>query len=100
MAFTVLTVVVSTAARSVVRVDVAFTRATSGAVARFTFGNEDDAAAGVTALFKRELESPADDTRDPGVVFDVGNSSCATAITMSERNRARKKRLSIQGTGS
>ena len=29
-----------------------------------------------------------------------GNSSWETAIAMSERNRARKKRLSIQGTGS
>jgi hypothetical protein len=29
-----------------------------------------------------------------------GNSSCETAIAMSDKNRARKKRLSIQGTGS
>jgi hypothetical protein len=29
-----------------------------------------------------------------------GNNSCDRAITISERNRARKKRLSIQGTGS
>jgi len=29
-----------------------------------------------------------------------GNSSWETAMTMSERNKARKKRLSIQGTGS
>jgi len=29
-----------------------------------------------------------------------GNSSWETAITMSERNKAKKKRLSIQGTGS
>jgi len=32
--------------------------------------------------------------------FGGGNSSCETAMTMSERNKARKKRLSIQGTGS
>jgi hypothetical protein len=32
--------------------------------------------------------------------FDGGNSSCETAIAISERKRARKKRLSIQGTGS
>jgi hypothetical protein len=29
-----------------------------------------------------------------------GKRSCETAITISERKRARKKRLSIQGTGS
>ena len=32
--------------------------------------------------------------------FAGGKSSCETAIAISERNRARKKRLSIQGTGS
>jgi hypothetical protein len=32
--------------------------------------------------------------------FGGGNSSWEIAITMSDRNRARKKRLSIQGTGS
>ena len=35
-----------------------------------------------------------------GVALAGGKSSCETAIAMSERNRARKKRLSIQGTGS
>jgi len=35
-----------------------------------------------------------------GAGFGGGNSSCETAMTTSERNRARKKRLSIQGTGS
>ena len=29
-----------------------------------------------------------------------GNNSCEAAMTMSERNKAKKKRLSIQGTGS
>jgi hypothetical protein len=29
-----------------------------------------------------------------------GKRNCETAITMRERKRARKKRLSIQGTGS
>ena len=29
-----------------------------------------------------------------------GNSSWETAMTMSDRNKAKKKRLSIQGTGS
>jgi hypothetical protein len=33
-----------------------------------------------------------------GVGLAGGKSSCETAIAMSERNRARKKRLSIQGT--
>jgi hypothetical protein len=63
------------------------------------------AAAGVTAgcvddaaPFDVPLESPATAVRGAGL--DGGNSSWETAITMSERNKARKKRLSIQGTGS
>ena len=32
--------------------------------------------------------------------LEGGNKSCETAIAMSDRKRARKKRLSIQGTGS
>jgi len=75
-------------------------RVTIGAPARFAFGEEDGAAGGDTTLVSRELESLAGDTRELGVVLGDGNSSCETAITMSERNRARKKRLSIQGTGS
>jgi hypothetical protein len=94
----VLTVVVSTTALSAVRVDV-LARVASGA-AGVAFGNEDDAVAGTPELFSPELESPAGDTRERVVVFGAGNSSCETAITMSERKRARKKRLSIQGTGS
>jgi len=35
-----------------------------------------------------------------GTGFGGGNSSCESAITTSDRKRARKKRLSIQGTGS
>ena len=76
------------------------TRVTSGAVAGFALGDEDDAAAGTPVFFSRELESPAGDTREAGVGFGAGNSSCEIAIAISERNRARKKRLSIQGTGS
>jgi len=79
---------------------VGLARVTSGAGVGAAFGNEDDAAAGTPAFFIRELESPAGDIRELVVVFGAGNSSCETAITMSERNRARKKRLSIQGTGS
>jgi hypothetical protein len=101
MALAVLTVVVSTTAiRSAVGLDVEFARLTGGAVTGPALGGEDDVAADPPALFSRELESPAGDMRELVVVFGVGNSSCATAITMSERNRARKKRLSIQGTGS
>jgi hypothetical protein len=40
------------------------------------------------------------DGRFAGRGFEGGNSSCETAIAISERKRARKKRLSIQGTGS
>jgi hypothetical protein len=100
MALAVLTVVVSTTAWSAVRVDVGLARVTSGALAGAAFCDEDDVAAGAPAFDSRELESPAGDTRELVAVFGVGNSSCETAITMSERNRARKKRLSIQGTGS
>ena len=35
-----------------------------------------------------------------GVGLAGGKSSCETAIAISERNKARKKRLSIHGTGS
>jgi hypothetical protein len=35
-----------------------------------------------------------------GVGFAGGNNSCEIAMTISERKRATKKRLSIQGTGS
>jgi hypothetical protein len=45
-----------------------------------------------------ELES--DGAEVPGLGLPGGKSSCEIAITTSERNRARKKRLSIQGTGS
>jgi hypothetical protein len=100
MALAVLTVVVSTTAWSAVRVDVGLARVTSGVVAGAAFCDEDDAAAGVPPSFGRELESPDGDTRELVAVFGAGNSSCEAAITMSERNRARKKRLSIQGTGS
>ena len=61
------------------------------------FGEVDDVAAGSATLFGRELESPAGGTREPGVVFGVGNSSCETAITMSERNRARKSAYPFRG---
>ena len=49
-------------------------------------------------LASTEVES--DDTDVQGLGLTGGKSSCEIAITTSERNRARKKRLSIQGTGS
>jgi hypothetical protein len=36
----------------------------------------------------------------PGAGFVGGKISWEIAITISDRNKARKKRLSIQGTGS
>jgi hypothetical protein len=58
-----------------------------------TAGCVDDAASLIVLLesFATEL-LPVD--------LGGGNSSWETAMTMSERNKARKKRLSIQGTGS
>ena len=44
--------------------------------------------------------SPAAELRDAAVRLADGKRSCEIAMTTSERNRARKKRLSIQGTGS
>ena len=95
-----VTVVVSAITRPVVRVAVGAMRVTIGAAAKFAFGEEDGTPGGDTVLVSRELVSLAGDIRELGVVLAGGNSSCETAITMSERNRARKKRLSIQGTGS
>jgi len=51
-----------------------------------------------TVLASTEVESDGVDV--PGLGLTGGKSSCEIAITTSERNRARKKRLSIQGTGS
>ena len=48
-----------------------------------------DIESGAFAL--RRLEGPD---------LAAGKSSCETAMAISERNRAKKKRLSIQGTGS
>ena len=99
MAFGVVTVVVSAIIRPLVFAVAGVMRVISGAVCVFTFGAEDNAV-GDAVLFRPALESLAGDTRVPGIGLAGGNNSCETAITMSERNRARKKRLSIQGTGS
>ena len=58
-----------------------------------TAGCVDDAASLVVLL-----ESFATELLAAGL--GGGNSSWETAMTMSERNKAKKKRLSIQGTGS
>ena len=55
-------------------------------------------AAGSVVRPDTALESVGDLLTPTG--FDGGNSSCEMAIAISERKRARKKRLSIQGTGS
>jgi hypothetical protein len=75
-------------------------RVTSGGAGEFAFAVDEDAVGDPAALFVAALESLAVAPGKPGAGFTGGNSSCETAITMSERNRAKKKRLSIQGTGS
>lgn len=96
-----ITVVVSVATRAIV--------SATGAVVETVFGSTVcvELALGNTAsvedvdeaaLPSTEVES--DDADVPGLGFTGGKSSCEIAITTSERNRARKKRLSIQGTGS
>jgi hypothetical protein len=52
----------------------------------------------VDAAGDAALESAV--SRLAGIDLDGGNSSWETAIAISDKNRARKKRLSIQGTGS
>ena len=73
----------------------AITRTCEGAAidADVTAGCVDDAASLIVLL-----ESFATEVLAAGL--GGGNSSWETAMTMSERNKARKKRLSIQGTGS
>jgi hypothetical protein len=61
---------------------------------------DDEEVVDAVVVSEPALETPVGATRALGVVFGDGNSSCETAITTSERSRARKKRLSIQGTGS
>ena len=96
-----ITVVVSAAARVVV--------SATGAIVETAFGSivctepvlEDTASVEdveEATLPFTEVESDGADV--PGLGLTGGKSSCEIAITTSERNRARKKRLSIQGTGS
>jgi hypothetical protein len=75
-------------------------RLTGGGTDEFEFVVAEDAVPDPVVLFVPALESLALGAGEAGVGFTGGNSSCETAIIMSERNRARKKRLSIQGTGS
>lgn len=95
------TVVVSVAARSVVSATGAIVETAFGSIVWVEPAMGDVASVeGVdeTALPSTEVES--DDADVPGLGLTGGKSSCEIAITTSERNRARKKRLSIQGTGS
>ena len=94
-----MTVVVSAMTRLPACVVAGVMRVTDGAVGRFAFGVEDEAAAD-WVLFSPALESLAGETREPGVGLAGGNNSCETAMTTSERNAASIRRLSIQGTGS
>jgi hypothetical protein len=57
---------------------------------------------GVVEVLGRALDtvSLVAEIRDAGEGLADGKRSCEIAMTTSERNRARKKRLSIQGTGS
>src|SRR6185295_13987177 len=57
---------------------------------------DEDAAVAVCAAESLAVSGRCVD----GAGFAGGNNSCETAMTTSDRNRARKKRLSIQGTGS
>jgi len=93
----VLTVVVS-AANPVATGVRALATSTDEADRWVVLGVDDVEAAIVAVLEEIALESACKRVAITGL--DGGNSSCEIAITISERKRARKKRLSIQGTGS
>lgn len=103
MAFAVLTTVVSAAARTPL---VGFpptgeVRATALAGVWIPDGNGEIALSVEELETFTALESPVPGLRwFDGTGFGGGKSSCETAIAMSDRKSARKKRLSIQGTGS
>ena len=95
------TVVVSVATRAVVSATGALVEAAFGSIVELELALGAGASVeGVdeTVLASTEVESDGADV--PGLGLTGGKSSCEIAITTSERNRARKKRLSIQGTGS
>ena len=96
-----ITIVVSVATRTVVSATDALVETAFGSI--FCVELELGDAASVegvdeAAVAPTEVESDRADV--PGLGLTGGKSSCEIAITTSERNRARKKRLSIQGTGS
>jgi hypothetical protein len=97
MAFGVLTVVVSAANPVATRVPAPAT-GTGKAAGWIVLGPDDVEGAIVAGLAGVALESAR--KRVATIGLEGGNSSCEIAITISERMRARKKRLSIQGTGS
>ena len=96
-----MTVVVSVATRAVVSATGATVETAFGLIVCVELAVGDTASVeGIdeTVLPSTEVESDGADV--PGFGLTGGKSSCEIAITTSERNSARKKRLSIQGTGS
>jgi hypothetical protein len=96
-----MTVVVSVATRAVVSAIGAVVETAFGSIVCVELALGDTASVedvDEAALPSAEVES--DGAGVPGLGLTGGKSSCEIAITTSERNRARKKRLSIQGTGS
>ncbi len=96
-----MTVVVSVATRAVVSAIGAIVETAFSSIVCVELALGDVASVeGVdeTTLPSTGVESDGADV--PGLGLTGGKSSCEIAITTSERNRARKKRLSIQGTGS
>jgi hypothetical protein len=96
-----MTVVVSEATRAVVSATGPVVETAFGSIVCLELGFGDTASVedvDEAALPSTKVESDGADV--PGLGLTGGKSSCEIAITTSERNRARKKRLSIQGTGS
>ena len=96
-----ITVVVSAATRTVVSATGVIAEIVFGSSAcvEFAFGDA-GSVEGVDEAGLACTEVESDNADVPGFDLTGGKSSCEIAITTSERNRARKKRLSIQGTGS
>ena len=103
MAFVVVTVAISGAIADGV-VDTSFPALPESCVCGCATGKvvdfpaDDVAVVSVTAVLVeafKAVESVAPADFATGVGFETGNRICESAITISERNRARKKRLSI-----
>ena len=96
-----ITVVVSAVIRAVVSTAGEIVETAFDSIAFVELAVGDAASVGdvdEAGLTSTEVESA--DAGVPGLGLTGGKSNCEIAITTSERNRARKKRLSIQGTGS